>query len=244
MRPSSGASSIGSRVRSGFRIARPKRSRRRCNLERSQSGVAGVFNPATGKVEWKTHSFAGIAGVLYNPETKQIEWKQVSRGGVAGVYNPIKKRVEWKIRYNAGVAGVYNPIEKRVEWKIQYNAGVAGVFNPDKGVVEWKIQMCAGVAGHYNPLTKRVEWQHHMGPGMGAVYPFADAANLASSGSFYGDANIGDSGRVDQISDRSATKDVYDLEPWRRSPTLEGRATLRLPRHKGDRLAFKRKNIR
>ena len=49
-----------------------------------RSGVAGVYNPSSQKVEWKDAFQAAVAGA-YNPSSQQVEWKTAFRSGVACV---------------------------------------------------------------------------------------------------------------------------------------------------------------
>src|SRR5262245_23374951 len=56
-------------------------------------GVAGVYNRATKKVEWKSELHSGVAGV-YNPLTREVVWRSALNSGVAIVYNPRTRKVE------------------------------------------------------------------------------------------------------------------------------------------------------
>jgi hypothetical protein len=39
-----------------------------------KSGIAGVYNPITNRIEWKNSFRSGVAGV-FNPNTQKIEWE-------------------------------------------------------------------------------------------------------------------------------------------------------------------------
>ncbi|MCC6747152.1 MAG: hypothetical protein IT371_05795 [Deltaproteobacteria bacterium] len=49
------------------------------------AGIGGVFNPATGKVEWRSASDAGFAG-YYDPTQGAVQWKSEVNSGVACIW--------------------------------------------------------------------------------------------------------------------------------------------------------------
>lgn len=116
-----------------------------------------VYNPITGRTEWKEHWHGGVHGV-FNPLTGLIEWKEAFHSGVYGVFNPRSNEIEWKKQYNGGVHGVYNPSLGIVEWKTAFHSGVGGVYNPSTGQVEWKTCFNGGVVGHYDYQSQSVQW--------------------------------------------------------------------------------------
>jgi hypothetical protein len=143
---------------------------------------AGVYNPVTEEVEWRSKSSGGYqfnygvhAGV-FNPHTGQVEWSPDDQDTLhwAGVYNPVTKEVEWRsksagsYRYSYGVpAGVFNPHTGQVEWSPddQNTLHWAGVYNPVTEDVEWRSRSSGGYqytygvhAGVFNPHTGQVEW--------------------------------------------------------------------------------------
>ena len=136
----------------------------------SPGGLAGVYNPATKRAEWKyAYSHSWVAGV-YNPRIKSVEWKGPAPGCVAGVYNPASQTVEWKGPAPGVVAGVYNPRTKTVEWQGPSPGWVAGVYNPRTRSVEWRNSPGC-VAGVYNPASQSVEWRYSPGWVVGVFIP-------------------------------------------------------------------------
>ncbi|UJR33225.1 hypothetical protein I4U23_020680 [Adineta vaga] len=119
--------------------------------------IAVVYNPLTGRAEWKQNWHGGIHGV-FNPSTGIIEWQQEFHHGVYGVFNPKLNVVEWKNHFNGGIHGVYNPSTGIIEWKSSFHSGVGGVYNPLTGQVEWKTSLHGGVVGYFNSQTQQVEW--------------------------------------------------------------------------------------
>lgn len=101
----------------------------------------------------------GSIAVVYNPITGRAEWKQYWHGGVHGVFNPLTGSIEWQQAFHQSVYGVFNPQLNIVEWKKKFNSGIHGVYNPSTGIVEWKSAFHSGVGGVYNPLTKQIEWR-------------------------------------------------------------------------------------
>jgi hypothetical protein len=112
----------------------------------------------TNPLEMRTHWNGSIA-VVYNPITGRTEWKQKWHGGIHGVFNPITRTIEWEEEFHTGVYGVFNPKLNIVEWKKFYKGGVHGVYNPSKGMIEWRTSFDSGIGGVYNPLTREIEWK-------------------------------------------------------------------------------------
>jgi hypothetical protein len=130
---------------------------------RWNGSIAVVYNPITGRAEWKENRFRGVHGV-FNPTTGTIEWQEKFDSGVYGVYNPQLNIVEWKTNSFGSVHGVYNPSTGIVEWKIDSSSGIGGVYNPLTREVEWKTCFHGGVVGYYDYETQTVKWEekwHH-----------------------------------------------------------------------------------
>ena len=108
-------------------------------------GIHGVFNPVTDTVEWRDESHAGIYGV-FNPKLNIVEWKKVCQGGVHGVYNPWIDDIEWQISFHSGIGGVYNPLTKEVEWRSAFKGGVVGYFDYESQTVKWIEKWHHGLA--------------------------------------------------------------------------------------------------
>ncbi len=108
--------------------------------------------------EVRTHWNGSIA-VVYNPITGRAEWRQNWHGGIHGVFNPITRTVEWQDEVQTGVYGVFNPKLNIVEWKKFYQGGAHGVYNPSTGTIEWQTSFHSGIGGVYNPFTKQIEWK-------------------------------------------------------------------------------------
>ena len=120
-------------------------------------GIDVVYNPITGKTEWKKKWHHGVCGV-FNPNTEQIEWKEKWNGDVCGVYNPVTKMVEWKEKWHYGIGGVWNPDKQEIEWMEEWNHGVCGVWNPIQHIVEWKTKWNGGIAGYFDENEGVVKW--------------------------------------------------------------------------------------
>lgn len=84
--------------------------------------MAGVFNPETQQIEWKTAWKKGIAGV-YNPTTKKVEWKEYRHGGVSGAFNPQTEQVEWNQSHNKGIVAVSTYVSNPTIHSYSYPAG-------------------------------------------------------------------------------------------------------------------------
>jgi hypothetical protein len=125
----------------------------------------------TNPIEMRTHWNGSIA-VVYNPITGRSEWKQYWHGGVHGVFNPITGIIEWQEAFHTGIYGVFNPQLNIVEWKKQFNGGVHGVYNPSTGIIEWKTGFHTGVGGVYNPLKREVEWNTCFHGGVVGYYDY------------------------------------------------------------------------
>jgi hypothetical protein len=125
--------------------------------------IAVVYNPITGRAEWKQNWHGGIHGV-FNPVTRTIEWQDEFKTGVYGVFNPKLNIVEWKKFYNGGVHGVYNPLTNNIEWQTSFHSGIGGVYNPLTRQIEWKTSFNGGVVGYFDYETQTVKWTekwHH-----------------------------------------------------------------------------------
>lgn len=142
---------------------------RRKNLGKKVVELLNETAAETVPIETRTHWNGSIA-VVYNPITGRAEWKQYWHGGVHGVFNPLTGMIEWQEAFHTGVYGVFNPRLNIIEWKKQYNGGVHGVYNPSTGVVEWKTSFNSGVGGVYNPLKEVVEWKTHFNGGVVGYY--------------------------------------------------------------------------
>jgi hypothetical protein len=119
--------------------------------------IAVVYNPITGRAEWKQNWHGGIHGV-FNPVTRTIEWQDEFQTGVYGVFNPKLNIVEWKKFYRGGVHGVYNPSTETIEWQISFHSGIGGVYNPLTREIEWKTSFNGGVVGYFDYETQTVKW--------------------------------------------------------------------------------------
>ncbi|UJR13970.1 hypothetical protein I4U23_000973 [Adineta vaga] len=119
--------------------------------------IAVVYNPITGRTEWKQSWHGGIHGV-FNPITHCIEWQNESSTGVYGVFNPKLNIVEWKKIFQGGVHGVYNPWTNDIEWQISFHSGIGGVYNPLTKQVEWKTSFKGGIVGYFDYETETVKW--------------------------------------------------------------------------------------
>lgn len=150
--------------------------------------IAVVYNPITGRAEWKQNWHGGIHGV-FNPSTGTIEWQQAFHTGVFGVFNPRSNMVEWKQNWHGGVHGVYNPSTGEIEWKSAFHAGVGGVYNPLTRQVEWKTAFNGGVVGYFNHEMQRVEWidQWHHGIALILWDPASKTYLTTASSGWYGD---------------------------------------------------------
>ncbi|CAF1222549.1 unnamed protein product [Rotaria sordida] len=123
--------------------------------------IIQLFNEITFEtlsIEMRTHWNGSIA-VVYNPITGRTEWKQYRHGGIHGVFNPITHTIEWEDGFQTGVYGVFNPKLNIVEWKKFYKGSVHGVYNPSIDTIEWQTSFHSGIGGVYNPLTKEIEWK-------------------------------------------------------------------------------------
>ncbi|CAF3170309.1 unnamed protein product [Rotaria socialis] len=130
--------------------------------------IAVVYNPITGRAEWKQYWHGGIHGV-FNPTAGTIEWKQALHSCVYGVFNPQSNMIEWKTNYNSGVHGVYNPSKGIVEWKSAFHTGVGGVYNPLTREVEWKTYFHGGVVGYFDYKKQCVQWIEKWRHGIGLI---------------------------------------------------------------------------
>jgi hypothetical protein len=119
--------------------------------------IAVVYNPITGRAEWKQYWHGGIHGV-FNPVTRSVEWQDELHAGIYGVFDPKLNIVEWKKFYKGGVHGVYNPSTNNVEWQTSFHSGIGGVYNPLTGQVEWKTSFNGGVVGYFDYETQTVKW--------------------------------------------------------------------------------------
>jgi hypothetical protein len=119
--------------------------------------IAVVYNPITGRTEWKQNWHGGIHGV-FNPITRTIEWQDEFQTGVYGVFNPKLNIVEWKKLYKGGVHGVYNPSTDNIEWQTSFHSGIGGVYNPLTRQIEWKTSFNGGVVGYFDYETQTVKW--------------------------------------------------------------------------------------
>ncbi|CAF2713442.1 unnamed protein product [Rotaria sp. Silwood2] len=119
--------------------------------------IAVVYNPITGRAEWKQYRHGGMHGV-FNPNTRTIEWKDDFQTGVYGVFNPKLNIVEWKKFYKGGVHGVYNPSIDTIEWQTSFHSGIGGVYNPLTKQIEWKTSYCGGVVGYFDYETQTIKW--------------------------------------------------------------------------------------
>jgi hypothetical protein len=119
--------------------------------------IAVVYNPITGRAEWKQYWHGGIHGV-FNPRTRTIEWQDEYQTGVYGVFNPKLNIVEWKKFFKGGVHGVYNPSTDSIEWQTSFHSGIGGVYNPLTKEVEWKTSVHGGVVGYFDYETQMIKW--------------------------------------------------------------------------------------
>lgn len=119
--------------------------------------IAVVYNPITGRAEWKQSWHGGIHGA-YNPVTRQIEWENEHQTGVYGVFNPKLNIVEWKKYFQGGVHGVYNPSTNDIEWQTSFHSGIGGVYNPLTRQIEWKTSVHGGIVGYFDYETETVKW--------------------------------------------------------------------------------------
>lgn len=150
--------------------------------------IAVVFNPESGRAEWRTYRSGGIHGV-YDPIKKSVEWETSFHTGVYGVFNPQLNIVEWKRFYKGGVHGVYNPAKKIVEWFTSFNSGVGGVFNPLTEQVEWKTSFKGSVIGYFDRNTQVVNWieKWHHGLAMILWDPDKQSYSTTSSCGWFND---------------------------------------------------------
>ena len=119
--------------------------------------IAVVYNPITGRAEWKQNWHGGVHGV-FNPVTRTVEWEEEYRTGVYGVFNPKLNIVEWKKYFRGGVHGVYNRSTDRIEWQTSFHSGIGGVYNPLTKEIEWKTSFNGGVVGYFDHETQTVKW--------------------------------------------------------------------------------------
>ncbi|CAF1000703.1 unnamed protein product [Adineta steineri] len=119
--------------------------------------IAVVYNPVTGRAEWKQYWHGGIHGV-FNPVTRTIEWQDELESGIFGIFNPKLNIVEWKKYHKGSCHGVYNPSIDDIEWQISFHSGIGGVYNPLTEQVEWKTSFNGGVVGYFDYETQTVKW--------------------------------------------------------------------------------------
>lgn len=154
---------------------------------RWNGSIAVVYNPITGRTEWKDFHHGGIHGV-YNPNTRTIEWEKEFQTGIYGVFNPQLNFVEWKRSFHGGVHGVYNPSLKTVEWNISFHSGVGGVYNPLTQEVEWKTSIRGGVVGYFDHQSQTVKWIEKWHHGLALIVwdPISQSYLTSSSCGWFG----------------------------------------------------------
>ena len=150
--------------------------------------IAAVYNPITGRAEWKQYWHGGIHGV-FNPVTRNVEWQDEFRTGVYGVFNPKLNIVEWKKYFKGGVHGVYNPSTNNIEWQTSFHSGIGGVYNPLTKQVEWKTSFNGGVVGYFDHETQSVKWieKWHHGIALIAWDSIINTYVTTASCGWYGD---------------------------------------------------------
>ena len=154
---------------------------------RWNGSVAVVYDPRSGRAEWREYHHGGIHGV-YNPQTRTIEWEEAFGTGIYGVFNPQLNFVEWKRAFQGGVHGVYNPALQTVEWHVSFHSGVAGVYNPLSREVEWKTSMRGGVVGYFDHQSQTVKWIEKWHHGLALIVwdPHTQSYLTSSSCGWYG----------------------------------------------------------
>jgi hypothetical protein len=150
--------------------------------------IAVVYNPITGRAEWKDYWHGGIHGV-FNPITRTIEWQDAFHKGVYGVFNPKLNIVEWKNYFKGGAHGVYNPSTENIEWQTSFNSGIGGVYNPLTKQVEWKTSFNGGVVGYFDYETQTVKWMDKWHHGIALIQWDSSINTYATTAScgWYGD---------------------------------------------------------
>ena len=104
-------------------------------------GIAGVYNPTTQAVEWKTCAGRGIAG-CYNEHTRKVEWKRAhgARSSVYGVFNRRTRTVEWREMSLRAISGVWDPVRQCVVWSDPFdNYASVGYFDRATERVIWTM---------------------------------------------------------------------------------------------------------
>ena len=130
--------------------------------------IAAVFNPATGRVEWRSSNTRCVAGV-YNPVNRGIEWRE-SAAAVFGVFHPASSEVVWRENAEGGICGVFNPIIGEIEWRLEEGAGVFGAFMADREAVIWKSVPASSVVAAWNRANMRWEWRDSREGGLACAY--------------------------------------------------------------------------
>ncbi|CAF1143947.1 unnamed protein product [Rotaria sp. Silwood1] len=150
--------------------------------------IAVVYNPITGRAEWKQYRHGAIHGV-FNPITHTIEWEEGFQTGVYGVFNPKLNIVEWKKFYKGGVHGVYNPALDTIEWQTSFHSGIGGVYNPLTKEIEWKTSVYGGVVGYFDYETQTIKWIERWHHGIALISWDSTTNNYITTAScgWYGD---------------------------------------------------------
>lgn len=148
--------------------------------ESYKSGLAIVFNPASGQFDSHESYKEGVAGG-YDPTSGETKFESSYKDGVGMVYHPETASFETRTSYKSGMAGLRNPVTAEVTFKESYKSGLAGAANPYSGEEKWAESYKSGVAGYWDPAREEFEFRESYKSGLATATNDPAAPTLTTS---------------------------------------------------------------
>ncbi|MGE0489855.1 MAG: hypothetical protein AB7S38_11670 [Vulcanimicrobiota bacterium] len=148
--------------------------------ESYKSGLAIVYNPASGQFDSHEGYKDGVAGG-YDPTRGETKFESSYKDGVGMVYHPETASFETRTSYKSGLAGLRNPVTGGVTFKESYKSGLAGAANPYSGEEKWEESYKSGVAGYWDPAREAFEFRESYKSGLATATNDPAAPTLTTS---------------------------------------------------------------
>ncbi len=145
------------------------------------SGICGVYNETSGKVEWREQFGRGVAGA-YDPATRSVRW-ETHFSGIDLVRDPTTGRIERGIGVSA-VAGYVDPQTNRARFEPAVHGHAVVVDG--QGQIHRANNVSGSIVGWVDPVTGQAKFQSgYFNDGAAVVY--RDGDTYRSDCSFYDD---------------------------------------------------------
>ena len=145
------------------------------------SGICGVYNEATGKVEWREQFGRGVAGA-YDPATRRVRWES-HFGAIDLIRDPTTGRIE----RGTGVSGVAGYVDPRTQ-RARFETAVHGhaVVVDRQGNIHRQNNVSGAIVGWLDPASGEPKFQSgRFNDGAAVVY--RDGNTYRNDCSFYDD---------------------------------------------------------